>query len=61
MSTPVIATKLFIPPPRPNAVSRSRLIARLDAGLHRTLTMNIMGLFSYGVRQKILPLSHICA
>jgi LuxR family maltose regulon positive regulatory protein len=39
MPTPVIATKLFIPPLRPNAVPRSRLIARLNAGLHRRLTL----------------------
>ena len=39
MSTPVIATKLFIPPLRPNAVPRSRLIARLNEGLHRKLTL----------------------
>ena len=39
MPTPVIATKLFIPPPRPNAVPRSRLIARLNEGLHRRLTL----------------------
>ncbi|TFC01915.1 LuxR C-terminal-related transcriptional regulator [Cryobacterium sp. MDB2-33-2] len=30
---PVLATKLFIPSPRPNAVSRPRLIARLREGL----------------------------
>src|SRR4051794_41057 len=36
---PVLATKLFVPPPRPNAVPRARLIARLNEGLHRTLTL----------------------
>src|SRR6266545_7410268 len=35
MSTPLLATKLYIPPPRPNAVPRPRLIARL----HRKLTL----------------------
>jgi LuxR family maltose regulon positive regulatory protein len=39
MPAPVIATKLFIPPPRPNAVPRSGLIARLNEGLHRRLTL----------------------
>jgi len=34
-----LATKLFIPPPRPNVVRRHRLIARLNAGLHRNLTL----------------------
>jgi LuxR family maltose regulon positive regulatory protein len=33
MSAPVLATKLYIPPPRPNAVLRPRLIARLNEGL----------------------------
>jgi LuxR family maltose regulon positive regulatory protein len=33
MSTPILATKLYIPPPRPKIVLRPRLIERLDAGL----------------------------
>jgi LuxR family maltose regulon positive regulatory protein len=39
MPTPVLATKLFIPPPRPRAVARAGLIARLNEGLHRRLTL----------------------
>ena len=39
MPAPVIATKLFIPPPRQNAVLRADLIARLNEGLHRRLTL----------------------
>src|SRR3954469_15842187 len=39
MLTPLLATKLYIPPPRPNAVPRTRLIARLNQGLHRKLTL----------------------
>ncbi len=39
MPTPVIVTKLFIPPPRPSAVARPHLIARLDEGVHRKLTL----------------------
>lgn len=39
MSTPILATKLFIPPLRPNIISRPRLIAQLNAGLHRKLTL----------------------
>ncbi len=39
MSVPVLATKLYIPPPQPNAVLRSRLVERLNAGLHRKLTL----------------------
>ena len=39
MSTPLLATKLYIPPPRPNVVLRPRLIERLNEGLHRKLTL----------------------
>src|SRR5918911_3530036 len=39
MSTPILTTKLYMPLPRPNAVLRSRLIARLNAGMHRKLTL----------------------
>ena len=39
MSTPILATKLYLPPPRPAMVRRPRLIERLNAGLHRKLTL----------------------
>ena len=39
MTTPILATKLYIPPVRPELVSRPRLIERLNAGLHRKLTL----------------------
>src|SRR3954468_15205687 len=39
MSTPILATKLYIPPPRPKAVVRPRLVERLNEGLHRKLTL----------------------
>jgi LuxR family transcriptional regulator, maltose regulon positive regulatory protein len=39
MSTPILATKLYIPPPRPHVVLRPRLIERLNEGLHRKLTL----------------------
>ena len=39
MTTPLLTTKLYIPPVRPNLVSRPRLIERLNAGLHRKLTL----------------------
>ncbi|HYF63465.1 MAG TPA: LuxR C-terminal-related transcriptional regulator [Herpetosiphonaceae bacterium] len=39
MPTPILATKLYIPPPRPNSVPRPRLIERLDAGLDGKLTL----------------------
>ena len=39
MPTPILATKLFIPPPRPNIVLRPRLIERLNDGMNRKLTL----------------------
>src|SRR2546422_6002725 len=39
MSTPILATKLYIPPPPPKVVLRPRLIERLNEGLHRKLTL----------------------
>jgi len=39
MALPLLATKLYVPPPRPQVVRRSRLIERLNAGLHRKLTL----------------------
>lgn len=39
MATPLLKTKLYIPPVRPELVSRPRLIERLTAGLHRKLTL----------------------
>ena len=39
MDAPILATKLFIPPPQPGAILRPRLMGRLQAGLHRKLTL----------------------
>src|SRR5690242_5060030 len=39
MSAPILATKLYIPPPRPDAVPRPRLIERLNEGMRRKLTI----------------------
>ena len=39
MNMPILATKLYIPLPRPNVVLRPRLIERLNEGLHRKLTL----------------------
>lgn len=36
---PILTTKLYKPPPRPNAVLRSRLIERLNEGIHRKLVL----------------------
>jgi len=35
MDTPLLTTKLYVPPVRPELVSRPRLIERLDEGLMR--------------------------
>jgi LuxR family maltose regulon positive regulatory protein len=39
MATALLQTKLYIPPTRPALVSRPRLVERLNAGLHRKLTL----------------------
>ncbi len=39
MSAPILATKLYLPPPRPNVVLRTRLIERLKEGLRGKLTL----------------------
>src|SRR4028119_34040 len=39
MVTPILATKLYVPPPRPRIVLRPRLIERLNEGAHRRLTL----------------------
>ena len=39
MSTPILATKLYVPVPRPKIVLRPHLIDQLNKGLHRKLTI----------------------
>ncbi len=39
MSTPILATKLYIPPPRTKVVLRPRLLDRLNEGLRHKLTL----------------------
>ena len=39
MPAPILATKLYIPPPRANVVLRRRLIEWLNEGLQRKLTL----------------------
>ncbi|MEM9776297.1 MAG: LuxR family transcriptional regulator, partial [Chloroflexota bacterium] len=39
MSAPILATKLFAPEPRPNSISRPRLIDQLNKGQHGKLTL----------------------
>jgi hypothetical protein len=39
MTTQLLATKLYVPTVRPEFVPRPRLLERLNAGLHRKLTL----------------------
>jgi ATP/maltotriose-dependent transcriptional regulator MalT len=39
VTTPLLTTKLYIPPPRPDAVHRPRLVERLNEGLRGKLTL----------------------
>jgi LuxR family maltose regulon positive regulatory protein len=39
MSASILATKLYVPPPRVNVIVRPRLTERLNEGLHRKLTL----------------------
>lgn len=39
MPAPILATKLHIPPPRPNLVARPRLLERMNQSLHCKLTL----------------------
>ena len=39
MSAPVLTTKLYIPPVRPELVPRPRLIERLNVSMERKLTL----------------------
>jgi len=39
MPTPILATKLYIPPPRPKVLLRLHLIERLTGGMHCKLTL----------------------
>lgn len=39
MTTAILTTKFYIPPTRPELISRQRLIEKIQAGLHRKLTL----------------------
>ena len=39
---PILATKLYIPPPRPKSVPRPRLIEQLNEGLSRAPSMSLI-------------------
>jgi hypothetical protein len=40
VSTPILATELYIPQPQPRVVLRPRLIEHLNEGLHRRLLLS---------------------
>jgi len=42
MNVPILATKLYVPPQRPNLVPRPHLIKRLDAGLRRGCRLTLV-------------------
>jgi LuxR family maltose regulon positive regulatory protein len=42
MVVPILATKFYIPPPRPQVVQRQRLIERLNEGVGRTPSMTLI-------------------
>ena len=42
MAAPILATKLYLPPPRSKVVFRPHLIARLNAGLQRTPSVTLI-------------------
>jgi LuxR family transcriptional regulator, maltose regulon positive regulatory protein len=42
MSAPILATKLYVPPPRPRVVSRPRLIERLNESLQRAAGITLI-------------------
>jgi hypothetical protein len=57
MAMPLLTTKLYIPPVRPELVSRPRLIERLNAGLDGKLTLiSAPAGFGTAVRLEILGL-----
>jgi LuxR family maltose regulon positive regulatory protein len=42
MAVPFLATKLYVPPPRPDLVPRPRLLQRLDEGLHPSQRLSLI-------------------
>jgi LuxR family maltose regulon positive regulatory protein len=58
MTTPLLSTKLYIPPVQPELVSRSRLTERLNEGVTRKLTL-VSAPAGFG--KTTLPAVCICA
>jgi LuxR family maltose regulon positive regulatory protein len=68
MSTPLLTTKLYIPPSRPNLVSRPRLVERLNEGLQIGCKLTLISapagfgkttLLSEWVRQTARPVAWV--
>jgi len=60
MSTSILATKLYAPPPRPSLVHRPRLIERLAAGLHGKLTL-VSAPAGFGKTTVVCEWLRVCA
>jgi LuxR family maltose regulon positive regulatory protein len=66
MAAPLLTTKLYIPPVRPDQLPRPRLIERLNKGLHRKLTLisapagfGKTALLSEWTRQNAFPVAWV--
>ena len=60
MSTPLLATKLFVPPPPNHAVLRPLLVTRLDGGVSRKLTL-VCAAAGFGKSTLVSQWAHECA
>jgi LuxR family maltose regulon positive regulatory protein len=54
MDAPILATKLFIPPPRPNLVRRPRLLEQLDRGLRTGHRLTLIAAFAGSGKTTLL-------
>jgi LuxR family maltose regulon positive regulatory protein len=60
MTTPLLTTKLYIPPPRPNLVPRPRLIERLEEGVRQGARLSLVSAPA-GFGKTTLVAEWICA
>ena len=54
MTIPLLATKLYVPPPRPNLVPRPRLIGRLNEGLRQGHRLTLISAFAGSGKTTLL-------
>jgi LuxR family maltose regulon positive regulatory protein len=54
MDVPILATKLYIPPPRPDMVRRPRLLERLDRGLRTGRRLTLVAAFAGSGKTTLL-------